>query len=195
MIILIDNYDSFTYNLVQYLASMGADVHVLRNDACAPADIFARKPNGIVISPGPSDPDHAGICLDVIKHCLNGPDIIPLLGVCLGHQALGQAAGGHVVRAPAPMHGKISEITHSGTSVFTGLPSPLPVARYHSLIVDRPTLPACFRVTAETSDGLIMAMQHTTRPLHGVQFHPESIATAHGHAMLKHFLALTHAPA
>lgn len=184
MIILIDNYDSFTFNLYQYLGDLGAEVEVHRNDKISVDDVLAKKPEAIVISPGPSDPDHAGICLELLKTNTR----IPLFGVCLGMQATGQAFGGHVVRAPAPMHGKVSTITHDGTSVFKNLPSPLTVARYHSLVVDRKTLPDSLRVTAETDDGLIMGLQHKTLPIHGVQFHPESIVTKHGHAMLKNFL-------
>lgn len=185
MIILIDNYDSFTFNLYQYLGDLGASVEVHRNDKISVADVLAKKPEAIVISPGPSDPDHAGICLELLKTNTK----VPLLGVCLGMQATGQAFGGNVVRAPAPMHGKVCSIRHDGTSVFKGLPSPLQVARYHSLVVERNTLPNTLRVTAETDDGLIMGLQHNTLPIHGVQFHPESIVTEHGHAMLKNFLA------
>jgi len=186
MIVLIDNYDSFTYNLVQYLGDLGADVEVYRNDALSAGDVFAMKPQAIVISPGPSDPDHAGICLEVIER--NKQAGIPLLGVCLGHQAIGQAYGGDVVRAPAPLHGKTSTITHTDDSVFKGLPDQLTITRYHSLIVDRATLPADLVVTAQTDDGLIMGLKHKTHPVHGVQFHPESIATQSGHAMLRNFL-------
>lgn len=186
MIILIDNYDSFTFNLVQYLGDLGAEVEVHRNDQISVADVLKKKPRAIVISPGPSDPDHAGICLDTIKACI---DIkLPLLGVCLGHQAIGQAFGGKVVRAPAPMHGKISAIKHGGASVFKGLPSPIDVTRYHSLVVERATMPKDLHVTAETDDGIIMGLRHASLPIHGVQFHPESIMTRHGHAMLKNFL-------
>lgn len=187
MILLIDNYDSFTYNLVHYLGELGARVEVYRNDALTAEDALAKRPRGIVLSPGPCDPDRAGICLDLIEKA--GGDV-PIFGVCLGHQSLGQAYGGKVVRAPLCMHGKTSQITHTGTGVFKGLPSPYEATRYHSLIVDRASLPDCFEVTAETDDGLIMGLQHKTRPLHGVQFHPESIATQHGHALLKNFLEL-----
>lgn len=189
MIILIDNYDSFTFNLYQYFGDLGADVRVHRNDKIAVDAVFAAKPQAIVISPGPSDPDHAGICLDLIKaNAARGQACIPMLGVCLGMQAMGQAFGGNVVRAPKPMHGKISPVTHDGTSVFKGLPSPFDVARYHSLVVDRASMPAALRVTAQTADGLAMGVAHTSLPIHGVQFHPESIVTQHGHAMLKNFL-------
>jgi anthranilate synthase component II len=186
MILLIDNYDSFTYNLVQYLGDMGADTVVHRNDKITVAGVLALKPCGIVISPGPSDPDHAGICCDLIKACADKN--IPLFGVCLGMQCMGQVFGGNVVRAPAPLHGKVSEIFHDQKSVFAGLPSPFNATRYHSLIVQKSTLPDVLEITAQTSDDLIMGLQHKTAPIHGVQFHPESIATEHGHAMIKNFL-------
>ena len=188
MIVLIDNYDSFTFNLVQYLGDLGAEVEVYRNDKISVADVMAKKPQAIVISPGPSDPNHAGICLDTIKACAENK--MPLLGVCLGHQAIGQAFGGKVIRAPSPMHGKISAIKHGGASVFKDLPSPIEVTRYHSLVVERGTMPKELHVTAETDDGLIMGLHHATLPIHGVQFHPESIVTQHGHAMLKNFLGM-----
>lgn len=188
MILLIDNYDSFTYNLVQYLGDLGADVVVHRNDKITVDDAFSLNPSGVVISPGPSDPDHAGICLDMIKQCAERS--LPLFGVCLGMQAMGQAFGGDVIRAPQPLHGKISKIVHKSKSVFAGLPSPFEATRYHSLIVDRKTLPDSLEITAETEDGLIMGLAHKTAPVHGVQFHPESIATAHGHDMLANFLKL-----
>lgn len=187
-IVLIDNYDSFTFNLVQYFGDLGVACDVYRNDKIGVEDVLKLSPDGIVISPGPSDPDHAGICLDLIK-AADTYDI-PLLGVCLGHQALGQACGGKVVRAPEPMHGKVSLITHAGQGVFAGLPSPYPVTRYHSLVVERASVPECLNTTAETDDGLIMGLQHKFKPLHGVQFHPESIATEHGHALLKNFVGL-----
>lgn len=186
MITLIDNYDSFTYNLVQYFGKLGQIAHVVRNDECTAAEIFAARPQAIVISPGPSDPDHAGVCLEVIK--LAAQSNLPLLGVCLGHQAIGQAFGGEVIRAPIPMHGKISAITHANTGVFKDIPSPFNVTRYHSLIVERESLPESLEVTAETADGLIMGLTHRTHPIHGVQFHPESIATEHGLELLKNFL-------
>jgi anthranilate synthase component 2 len=186
MIILIDNYDSFTFNLVQYLGDLGADVEVHRNDQITVDAVLAKKPQGVVISPGPSDPDHAGICLDTIKACAAAK--MPLLGVCLGHQAIGQAFGGKVIRAPHPVHGKTSMITHGGASVFAGLPSPIEVTRYHSLAVERETLPKDLHVTAQSDDGVIMGLHHATLPIHGVQFHPESIMTKHGHSMLKNFL-------
>ena len=186
MFLLIDNYDSFTYNLWHYLGELGAEVVVKRNDALTVEAALALKPQGIVISPGPSDPDHAGICLDLVRRA----GAIPLLGVCLGHQAIGQAFGGKVVRAAVPMHGKVSEIRHDGSGVFAGLPNPFPATRYHSLVVERASLPPALRITAETEDGLIMGLAHRERPLHGVQFHPESIASESGHALLANFLAL-----
>jgi anthranilate synthase component 2 len=187
MFLLIDNYDSFTYNLVHYLGELGAAVTVRRNDAISVAEALALGDEGIVLSPGPCDPDRAGICLDVIREAAGKR---PLLGVCLGHQAIGQAFGGHVVRAAVPMHGKISQIRHDGTGLFQGLPSPLAATRYHSLVVERETLPDCLRVTAETDDGLIMGLAHRSLPVHGVQFHPESIASAGGHDILRNFLNL-----
>jgi anthranilate synthase component 2 len=188
MILLIDNYDSFTYNLVQYLGDLGAEVDVRRNNKITVDEALALKPKAVVISPGPSDPDHAGICLDMIKTCAEKS--IPLFGVCLGMQAMGQAFGGNVIRAPEPRHGKISKISHGGKSVFKGLPTPFEATRYHSLIVEKSTLPAELEITAETEDGLIMGLAHKTKPIHGVQFHPESIATENGHAMLENFLKL-----
>jgi anthranilate synthase component 2 len=187
MLLLIDNYDSFTYNLVHFLGELGASCEVYRNDKISVAEAIARAPKGIVLSPGPCTPNEAGICLDLIAKA--GADI-PILGVCLGHQAIGQVYGGKVVRAPAPMHGKLSRITHKGKGVFKGLPRKFEVTRYHSLIVDRTSLPDCLAVTAETSDGLIMGLQHKTHPVYGVQFHPESIASEHGHALLANFLEI-----
>jgi len=186
MFLLIDNYDSFTYNLWHYLGELGAEVVVKRNDALSVADALALKPQGIVISPGPSDPDRAGICLELIAKAGR----IPLLGVCLGHQAIGQAFGGKVVRAKVPMHGKLSAIRHQDSGVFTGLPNPFDATRYHSLIVERASLPGVLAITAETEDGIIMGLQHSERPVHGVQFHPESIASQGGHRLLRNFLAL-----
>ncbi|MDE1969001.1 MAG: aminodeoxychorismate/anthranilate synthase component II [Alphaproteobacteria bacterium] len=186
MFLLIDNYDSFTYNLWHYLGELGAEVVVKRNDALSVADALALKPQGIVISPGPSDPDHAGICLELIAKAGR----IPLLGVCLGHQAIGQAFGGKVVRAKVPMHGKLSAIRHQDGGVFAGLPNPFDATRYHSLIVERASLPGALAITAETEDGIIMGLQHSERPVHGVQFHPESIASQGGHRLLRNFLAL-----
>ena len=186
MFLLIDNYDSFTYNLWHYLGELGAEVVVKRNDALSVADALALKPQGIVISPGPSDPDRAGICLELVAKAGR----IPLLGVCLGHQAIGQAFGGKVVRAKVPMHGKLSAIRHRDAGVFAGLPNPFDATRYHSLIVERASLPASLTITAETDDGIIMGLQHRERPVHGVQFHPESIASQSGHRLLKNFLTL-----
>jgi anthranilate synthase component 2 len=187
MILLIDNYDSFTYNLVHYLYELGMAVEVVRNDAIQLPEISTRAPRAIVLSPGPCTPDDAGICLDVISHFGTK---IPILGVCLGHQAIGQAYGGQVVRAPTVMHGKTSAIMHQNQSVFKNLPSPFTATRYHSLVVDKATLPDCLEVTAHSDDGLIMGLAHKTHPVHGVQFHPESIATEHGHALLANFLTL-----
>lgn len=187
MFLLIDNYDSFTYNLVHYLGELGAEVTVRRNDAISVAEALALGDEGIVLSPGPCDPDRAGICLDVIKAAAGKR---PLLGVCLGHQAIGQAFGGRVVRAAVPMHGKVSQIRHDGSGLFEGLPSPIAATRYHSLVVERDTLPDCLRVTAETDDGLIMGLAHRILPVHGVQFHPESIASVGGHDILRNFLNL-----
>jgi len=186
MFLLIDNYDSFTYNLVHFLGELGAEVTVRRNDAVTVAEALALKAEGIVISPGPCDPDRAGICLDLVK-AASGK--LPILGVCLGHQAIGQAFGGRIVRAK-PVHGKVSQIRHTGAGVFAGLPSPFPATRYHSLVVARDGLPDCFDITAESDDGLIMGLQHKDMPVHGVQFHPESIATEHGHDLLANFLKL-----
>lgn len=187
MILLIDNYDSFTYNLVQYLGELGAEMEVVRNDQITVQDALARQPQSIVISPGPCDPDRAGICLALIGA---NAGRIPLLGVCLGHQAIGQAYGGKVVRAPVPVHGKTSAIRHGGKGLFTGLPDGFEAARYHSLIVERESLPAELEITAQSEDGLIMGLQHRTQPVHGVQFHPESIGTSVGKQLLKNFLEL-----
>ena len=184
-IILVDNYDSFTYNLVHYLSALGATVEVIRNDARRAFDVIASKPDGIVISPGPATPNDAGICLELIA--LNNGQI-PLLGVCLGHQSIGQAYGGKVVRAAQVMHGKTSTVTHRNHGLFAGIPSPFTATRYHSLIVEKASLPDCLEVTAETADGTIMALQHKTQPVFGVQFHPESIASEYGHDMLRNFL-------
>lgn len=185
MIILIDNYDSFTYNLVQYFGDLGTETIVYRNDQITVDEVFKLNPKGIVISPGPSDPDHAGICLNLIQESANRD--MPLFGVCLGHQAIGQVFGGKIVRVH-PMHGKVSDIHHEGQSVFKGLPTPFEATRYHSLTIDPNTVPECLTVTAKTNDGVIMGVQHKTKPIHGVQFHPESIATKYGHEMLKNFI-------
>ncbi len=187
MIVLIDNYDSFTYNLVQYLGDLDVETKVFRNDQISIEDVLALKPKGLMISPGPSDPSHAGICLKLVQKA--AAIEMPTIGVCLGHQTIGQAFGGNIVKT-APLHGKVSQITHNGKSIFAGLPSPIKITRYHSLIIQRETLPECLEITAETSDGIIMGVAHKTLPVHGVQFHPESIATEHGHAMLKNFISL-----
>ncbi|MES2860006.1 MAG: aminodeoxychorismate/anthranilate synthase component II [Pseudomonadota bacterium] len=187
MILVVDNYDSFTYNLVHYLAELGAETHVVRNDDLTVDEAWALKPEAVLLSPGPCAPDQAGICLPLIA---TAPDTMPILGVCLGHQAIGQAFGGDVVRAKALMHGKTSPITHDNRGLFAGLPSPFTATRYHSLAVARATLPNSLDVTAWTDDGEIMGVQHHERPIHGVQFHPESIATEHGHALLANFLDL-----
>lgn len=187
MFILIDNYDSFTYNLVHYLGEEGAEVVVKRNDALSAEDVLALKPQGIVLSPGPCDPERAGICLELIAKAAGK---VPMFGVCLGHQSIGQAFGGKVLRAPSPMHGKVSAISHHGTDIFTSLPTPFNATRYHSLIVERASLPACLVVTAETADGLIMGLRHRDLPIFGVQFHPESIASQYGHDILRNFLRL-----
>jgi anthranilate synthase component 2 len=187
-ITLLDNYDSFTYNLLHYLGELGAEVAVVRNDAITADALIAAKPAGIVISPGPGAPQESGICLELIKKASGR---IPIFGVCLGQQAIGEAFGGKVVRAPKPMHGKVSEIYHEGCTVFKGLPIPFKATRYHSLVVDRASLPECLEVTAVTADdGLIMGLSHKTHNTHGVQFHPESIASEHGHAIIKNFLDL-----
>lgn len=187
MYLLIDNYDSFTYNLVHYLGELGADVVVKRNDALTADEALTLGARGIVISPGPCDPDKAGICLELI---VKAAGRLPILGVCLGHQAIGQAFGGKVVRAPAPMHGKVSVMSHNGHGIFTGIPIPFRATRYHSLVVERETLPDSLEVTSETEGGIIMGLAHRSLPIYGVQFHPESIATEHGHRLLKNFLAL-----
>ncbi len=187
MLLLLDNYDSFTYNLYQYLCELGAEVVVRRNDQTTLEEIESLAPAGIVISPGPCTPNEAGICNEVIR--LFGPRL-PILGVCLGHQCLGQVYGGRVIRAPIPMHGKISRIQHQGAGVLAGLPQPFDAVRYHSLIVERATLPANLEVTAETEDGLIMGLRHRMYPVEGVQFHPESMLTHPGKDLLRNFLAL-----
>lgn len=185
MLLLIDNYDSFTYNLVHYLGELGAVPEVVRNDRITVEAALALKPKAIVLSPGPCTPNEAGICLELIRAA--GPTI-PVLGVCLGHQAIGQIYGGTVIRAPAPMHGKLSSISGHGRGLFEGVPSRFEVTRYHSLIVERASLPDCLTITAETDDGVIMGLEHRTHPVHGVQFHPESIASEHGHDLLANFL-------
>jgi len=192
MITLIDNYDSFTYNLVHYLGELGADVRVHRNDVISAEEVLAENPTGIVLSPGPSIPDKAGICLNLVK--MAAAKNVPVLGVCLGHQSLGQVFGGKVIRTEQLMHGKTSPMHHKNVGVFKGLANPFTATRYHSLIVERDTLPDCFDITAETEDGIIMGLQHKEFPLHGVQFHPESIASEEGHALLKNFLDITGEP-
>jgi anthranilate synthase component II len=188
MLLMIDNYDSFTYNLVQYFGELGADVHVVRNDAVTLQDIERLKPATIVVSPGPCSPNEAGISLAAITHFAGK---VPILGVCLGHQALGQAFGGKVIHARTLMHGKVSPIEHEGRGVFAGLPAPFNATRYHSLAVERESLPDCLEVTAWTADGEIMGLRHRTLAVEGVQFHPESVLTEHGHAMLRNFLEAT----
>jgi anthranilate synthase/aminodeoxychorismate synthase-like glutamine amidotransferase len=187
MIVLIDNYDSFTFNLVQFLGDLGAECEVWRNDAISPEEVLAKNPEAIVLSPGPCTPNEAGICLDLIAGAAGR---VPLLGVCLGHQAIGQAFGGDVVRAPFPMHGKVSDVQHLGTDLFEGLPTPFKATRYHSLIVERSTFPEALKPTAFTDDGIVMGLRHKTLPIFGVQFHPESIASEHGHDILANFLAI-----
>ena len=185
MILLIDNYDSFTFNLAHYFGDLGAEVDVRRNDALSAEEALALAPEAIVLSPGPCDPDRAGICLELIRKAAGR---VPLLGVCLGHQAIGQAFGGAVRRCPETLHGKLSALRHSGDGLFAGLPQGMRVTRYHSLEVARDGLPACLRVTAETESGVIMGLEHRDFCIHGVQFHPESIASEHGHALLRNFL-------
>jgi anthranilate synthase/aminodeoxychorismate synthase-like glutamine amidotransferase len=187
MILVIDNYDSFTFNLVHFFGDLGAECEVRRNDTLTPYEAVAMHPDAIVLSPGPCTPKEAGICLELVS--VAAEKKIPLLGVCLGHQAIGQAFGGNVIRAPVPVHGKTSDIHHNGTDVFAGLPDPFTATRYHSLIVDKATLPDVLAETA-SADGLIMGLRHKTLPMFGVQFHPESIATSHGHEILRNFLDL-----
>jgi len=187
MIVLIDNYDSFAFNLVHYFGELGAQVEVHRNDKVTTGEVVAAEPEAIVLSPGPCTPREAGICLDLITAASSS---VPILGVCLGHQAIGDAFGGKVVRAPLPVHGKLSEIRHRGTGVFRGINAPFRATRYHSLVVERDSMPSELAVTAETDDGLVMGLAHSRLPVHGVQFHPESIASEHGHLMLKNFLEI-----
>ena len=193
MLLLIDNYDSFTYNLVHYLGELGADVVVRRNDALSTQDALAMNPAGILLSPGPCDPDQAGICLELTKAAAIAR--VPLMGVCLGHQTIGQAFGGNVVRCHEIVHGKMGMMHHTGKGLFQGLPTPFEATRYHSLVVDRDTLPDTLDITAELEDGTIMGLQHKDLPIHGVQFHPESIASQHGHALLQNFLNEMKVPA
>ncbi len=188
MLLVIDNYDSFTYNLVHYIGDVGGACDVHRNDQITVAEVLARKPAGIVLSPGPCTPNEAGICLELIAAAAK--EQVPLLGVCLGHQSIGQAFGGKVVRAPVPMHGKLSSIRSTGQGVFEDVPSPFEATRYHSLIVERASLPAELEIVAQLDDGMIMGMRHRSLPIHGVQFHPESIASQHGHKILENFLRI-----
>ncbi len=187
MIIVIDNYDSFTWNLVHYLGELGAKTEVHRNDQISVGQVLSARPDAIVLSPGPCTPNEAGICLELVEKASGK---VPVLGVCLGHQAIGQAFGGNVIRAPKLMHGKLSHIRHRSEGVFADIPDDFEATRYHSLIVERESLPVCLEVTAETGDGIIMGLQHKSLPVHGVQFHPESIASEHGHKLLRNFLAL-----
>jgi len=187
MFLLIDNYDSFTYNLWHYFGELGAEVEVRRNDVLSADEALAMKPQGIILSPGPCDPDQAGICLELIEKAAGK---LPIIGVCLGHQSIAQAFGAKIVRAPAPMHGKISPITHTNTGVFKDIPSPLNVTRYHSLTIDPISMPDCLTVTSRSDDGVIMGVQHKEFDIHGVQFHPESIKSEYGHQLLKNFLEL-----
>jgi anthranilate synthase component 2 len=191
MLVVIDNYDSFTYNLVHFLGELGAESHVLRNDAATADQVLALNPSAIVLSPGPCDPDRAGICIDLVRKAAGK---VPVLGVCLGHQTIGQVFGGRVIRAPVAMHGKLSRIRHHGKGVFAGLKQDFEATRYHSLIVERATLPAELEITAETDDGLIMGLAHKKHAIHGVQFHPESIASEQGHRLLGNFLRLAGMP-
>ena len=193
MLLLIDNYDSFTYNLVHYLGELGADVKVVRNDAMSARAAMALNPAGVMLSPGPCDPDQAGICLDMVA--LAAETKTPLMGVCLGHQSIGQAFGGKVVRCHEIVHGKMGQMKHSSEGLFAGLPSPFAATRYHSLVVERASLPVALKITAELDDGTIMGLEHRELPIHGVQFHPESIRSEHGHAMLANFLKTMKVPA
>lgn len=185
MILVIDNYDSFVYNLVHYVEDFGVKADVRRNDALSVAEALRLKPRGVILSPGPCTPNEAGICLELLRE---SPENLPIFGVCLGHQAMGQAFGGEIVQAQEIMHGKVSDITHRGGGVFRGLPSPFKATRYHSLAIRRATFPSCLTIDAETADGEVMGLSHKSRPLFGVQFHPESIASEHGHAMIANFL-------
>ena len=187
---LIDNYDSFTWNLVHYLGSLGADVTVLRNDEASVAQIMDRRPEAIVLSPGPCTPREAGVCLDLIAAAARD---IPIFGVCLGHQSIGEAFGGQVVRAPLPVHGKLATIAHEGKTLFAGINAPFQATRYHSLVIERATMPDVLEIVAETDDGLVMAVSHRSLPVHGVQFHPESILSQHGHRILGNFLDIARA--
>jgi anthranilate synthase component II len=187
MILMIDNYDSFTYNLVHYFGQLGQQVEVHRNDQISVDEVIAKRPKGVVLSPGPCDPDRAGICLELVQRISRST---PIFGVCLGHQTIGQVFGGKIVRAPKPMHGKVSAISHNGQGVFAGLPGRFLATRYHSLTIAPETVPSDLVVTARSEDGVIMGVQHASLPVHGVQFHPESIATERGHDLLKNFLRI-----
>lgn len=187
MYVLIDNYDSFTYNLYHYLGEIGAETEVYRNDEITVDELKAKKPEGIILSPGPKTPNEAGICMEIIEKLGH---TVPILGVCLGHQSIGQVYGGQVTRAPYLMHGKVSKIKHDDKTIFNGFKNPFDATRYHSLIVERATLPNCLEITSETEDGIIMGLSHKEYPVHGVQFHPESIASEHGHDLLKNFITL-----
>ncbi len=190
MIILIDNYDSFTYNLMQYVGMFDPDIEIIRNDLYSAEDIIARKPDGFIISPGPCSPDKAGICIELVQKAALSE--IPLLGICLGHQCIGQAFGGNIIKGPHPIHGKTSSITHNGQEIYEGVPSPFTVTRYHSLIIEQDTSPECLEITSTTEDGLIiMSVQHRTLPIFGVQYHPESIATDSGLTLIKNFVEMT----
>lgn len=193
MLLLIDNYDSFTYNLVHYLGSLGAQMEIRRNDTLSVQDALEMRPSGIVLSPGPCDPAQAGICLGLTRAAAEAG--IPLLGVCLGHQSIGEAFGGKVVRADEIVHGKMGLMQHKGKGLFAGLPNPFEATRYHSLTVERSSLPDCLEITADLADGTIMGLQHRELPIHGVQFHPESIRSEHGHALLANFLKEVKEPA
>ncbi|MEP2715855.1 aminodeoxychorismate/anthranilate synthase component II [Pseudophaeobacter sp.] len=193
MLLLIDNYDSFTYNLVHYLGELGAEMQVHRNDALSVEEALALSPEGILLSPGPKAPEQAGICLALTQAAAEKG--IPLMGVCLGHQTIGECFGGKVVRCHEIVHGKMGLMQHNNTGLFAGLPSPFEATRYHSLVVERDSLPDCLEITAELKDGTIMGLQHKELPIHGVQFHPESIASEHGHALLKNFLDVMKVPA
>lgn len=188
MYVLIDNYDSFTYNLLHFLGELGAEVAVYRNDSITPEEVLDLGPEGIVLSPGPCDPDRAGICVDLVGRAVGK---VPVLGVCLGHQSIAQAFGANIGRAPILMHGKVSNISHFGTDIFKDIQSPFSATRYHSLIVENSRLPNCLEVTAESDDGLIMGLSHKEYPIFGVQFHPESIASENGHELLNNFLKIT----
>ncbi len=188
MIVLIDNYDSFTWNLVHYLGELGAQTVVHRNDKISVGQVLSAKPQAIVLSPGPCTPNEAGICLELVEKAAGQ---VAILGVCLGHQAIGQAFGGKVVHAPKLMHGKLSKIKHRGTGVFSGIPDQFDATRYHSLTIEPDSIPDCLEVSAETDDGVVMGLQHVQLPIHGVQFHPESIASEHGHTLLRNFLSLS----